>query len=127
MATKWCEDCGTPHECEVIDGEKADLAIARVWANRDIEVARLNAGAAKDIATVEAEHSAEHAEGVAEGMETVLDAGQTEPEAEGGDIVVDTEAEGEPEAEPEAEAEPEVVEVPEPAQPKRGGYWGAYR
>lgn len=129
---KYCADCGTPHECSAeIAADKTELAIARVQADRDVAIARLNARAAETIAETEAEHDASHAEGVAEGMENALEAvtGTGEPD-EGEPIIVD--AAEEPAEAPEAEAvgadnEPPVVEVAEPATRQRGGYWGAYR
>lgn len=127
MATRYCADCGTAHECT--SAAETELALARVWANRDIEVARINASAAKDIAETGAEHSSEHAEGVAEGMETALEAvaGGGEPEAaEGEPIVVDPGSEPDPVLEEEPENAPDVVEVSPPAESGRGGYWSMY-
>lgn len=127
---KFCPDCGTGHECSAeIAADRTDLAIARVQAERDIELARINAGAAKAIAETEAENSSEHAEGVAEGMETALDAvsgsGDDEPPAD--PVVVQAEADEEPEPEPGPDNEPPVVEIPDPAPKSSGGYWAGYR
>lgn len=127
---KFCAECGTPHECAATpagDYMTAEVKIAKINADRDVEIARLQAGAAKAIAATEAEHSADFAEGKAEGLEEAITGGEGE-EAEGGEpIVVEV-----PAAEPEAEAddiveEPPVITTPAPTAPKRGGYWDAYR
>lgn len=125
--TRFCPDCGTPHECEAFEADKSAVTIARINADRDVKLAEIGARAGVKIAETEAEHSADFAEGKAEGLETAIGGDEPDPEPEGGEIVVDTSEEAEPEADPEPEGEPEVVEVPDPAQPKRGGYWGAYR
>ena len=129
---RYCADCGTPHEClnETREVDKTAIELKRLETHRDIEVARLTAGADKHIADVQAEHSAEHAEGLAEGMETALDAISGNDGAESGEgdpIVIDGGDPGpEPEPEPAADLEPPVVEVPDtPA--KSSGYWGAYK
>ena len=127
---RYCPDCGTPHECEAQGAsEKSDVAIERLRTNRDIEVARINAAAAKTIAETEAENSGERAEGVAEGMEAALDAvtGGGGEEAEGEPIVVETEPDGEPEPEPGPDNEPPVVEVTEPVTRTSRGWWDGYR
>jgi hypothetical protein len=129
---KYCADCGTPHEClnETREVDKTAIELKRLETHRDIEVARLTAGADKHIADVQAEHSAEHAEGLAEGMETALDAISGNDGAEGGEgepvIIGGGDPEAEPEPEPAADLEPPVVEVPEPSA-SRGGYWDSYR
>ena len=74
--TRFCPDCGTGHECTAEQAERmsAEVAIERLRTTRDIEVARITASASKDIAETEAESGTAHAEGIAEGMETALDA-----------------------------------------------------
>lgn len=127
---KFCSDCGTGHDCLVqsADSEtKARVEIARIEANRDIEVARVTAGAGVKIAEAEAENSGEHAEGVAEGLELALGAGDGDqaPE-EGAPIVIEVPAaEGDGAADDIAEEPPEVVDVPE--TPGKVGYWDPYR
>lgn len=125
---RYCPDCGTPHECEAQGtSEKAEVAIERLRTQRDIEVARITAAAGVKVAETEAEHAADFAEGRADGMETVIEAG-TEPDAdEGAPIVVDVPDEPEPEPEEEPESAPDVVEVTTPRETKRGGYWSNYR
>jgi hypothetical protein len=129
---RFCEGCGQGHECEAdtADGaEKAAVAIARIEANRDIEVARLNAGAAKVIAEAEAQGEAEHAEGVVEGLE--LATGGGEPDADDAAapvIVVDGGDADEPDADDTAEEPPEVTApAPEPGPRKPRSWDEAYR
>ncbi len=77
----FCPDCGIDHhaaertEADAVKAE-ADRAveIARLETKRDIEVARINAGAATAISETEAEADVARAEGIAEGMENVIDA-----------------------------------------------------
>jgi hypothetical protein len=127
---RFCELCGTGHDCERETGaEKTEVAIERLRTNRDIEVARISASTVKDVAEVESEHSAEHAEGVAEGMETALDAvtgGGGEPDGEPPVLEVPA-PEGDPVPEPEDNAPPEVIDTPEPDEPDRAGWWSNYR
>lgn len=128
---RYCPDCGSPHECEGQETgrEKAEVAIARLHTQRDIEVARINASAGVSIAETEAEHATEHAEGVVEGIETVMDAmtGEDEPEA-GEPIVVETEPVTEAELEPGLDAPP-PPEIPETGAPagNKSSWWSGYR
>lgn len=128
MTTKYCQDCGTGHDCETassLDPETAAVRISRLETQRDIEIARINAGAVKHVAEVGAEGEAERAEGVVEGLELAVGAG--EPEApEGQPIAVSIPEESpEPAVEPAADMEPPVVDVPEPAN-RNPGWWDAY-
>jgi hypothetical protein len=128
---RYCPDCGTPHECEgqaaAIDRE---VEIERLRTRRDIEVARITASAARDIAETEAESDVARAEGEVDGMETALDAlaggGETDS-GEGAPIVVDTTPEPEPEIDEEPDSAPPVIDVATPRESKRGGYWGNYK
>lgn len=137
MATKFCADCGTSHDCTAAaEGEVAGrIRIAEIEANRDIAIARYASRTAETLGELEAEGGADHAEGVIDGMETVLEVigGQGETDA-GEPIVIDAGelgADGEMEAEAEAElgepdtAPPVVVDVP--SAPSKGGYWDMYR
>jgi hypothetical protein len=128
---RFCPDCGTGHECEAATTAlDREVEIERLRTRRDIEVARITASAAKDIAETDAENPSEHAEGVAEGMETALEAlsGGGAPASDGGTpIVVDMPDEPEAEAEPEPDMEPPVVDVAPPKETKRGGYWDGYK
>jgi hypothetical protein len=131
---RYCERCGTGHECESDVQAAADreVAIEKLRTTRDIEVARINASAGVQVAETEAEHATQHAEGVVEGIETVLDAvsGETAPDGdavpEGEPIVVETAPEAEPEPELDAPPPPEVV-TETSSRNGKGGYWGAYR
>lgn len=127
---RYCQDCGTPHECinEQRELDKTRVEMMRLETNRDIEVARINAGAARSIAATEAEHSADHAEGVAEGMETALDAvsGGGDPAPVGDPIVIDSGDDADPEPDLADDVTPPVV-IPEPREPKsNSGWWDGY-
>jgi hypothetical protein len=132
---RYCPDCGTPHECDSGDMQ-ARIRLAEIEANRDIEIARLGAStdrieaaAAVEIAESEAVIDAAHAEGEAEGMETVLEAGAA-PEPEPGAepvIAVIPGGDSEPGTEGESPPPPPETEAPESAEPKRAGYWDMYR
>lgn len=100
----YCPECGLDHHAaERAEAEEVqriadrEVEIERLRTKRDIEVARITAGAAKDIAEEEAGADLAHAEGRAEGMEDVIDA-----VAGGGND------------EPPAEPEPLVIDAPEP-------------
>jgi len=132
MTTRYCPECATPHECEAAENA-ARLELARIEANRDIEIARLRSGevkteaaAAVEIAESEAVAIAARAEGEADGMETVLDAGAP-PAPDGAEppVIVDM-PEPEPEPEPEPPAPPES-EPPAESESKRAGWWDGYR
>jgi hypothetical protein len=128
---RFCPECGNGHECEgqasALDRE---VEIERLRTKRDIEVARINASAAKDIAETEAESDVARAEGEVDGMETALDALAGGGETEGGDgapVVVDAPPDPEPEVEEEPDSAPPVVEVSAPRETKSAGYWGNYK
>lgn len=124
---KYCPNCGTGHDCEAEDVagvEKTAVAIARLETNRDIEVARLQAGAVKHVADAEAESEADHLEGVIEGVELATGEGEPDTSDPAPSIVVQADA-------PEDDA-PDVEEPPEvepviPAEPENPGWWSAYR
>lgn len=128
---KYCPNCGTGHECSVTgELDRTAVELMRLQTNRDIEVARLSAGAAKHIADVEAENSAEHAEGVAEGMETALEAvsgggAEDAGEPEGDPIVIDDGTDAEDVTEAEDDITPPVV-VPDAGPAKPAGWWSGY-
>lgn len=129
--TRFCPDCGNPHECtaEQAGAEKAEVAIEKLRTNRDIEVARIGASASRDIAETEAESGTAHAEGIAEGMETALDAVTGGGEPDGGQLPVVVEGGGDPEPEPEETPDvPPPPDVPEPEpEPYGSGWWDGYR
>jgi len=112
----FCPECGVDHHA----GERQETAaadreveIARINAKRDVEVARLSAGVERDwnetrveVAEVEAVAGVEAAEAVADALTDVLAPPEPEP-APAPEIIV------EPEPEPEPELEPEVMPPPE--------------
>lgn len=132
---KFCTECGTGHECG--DQASADVRIRLAEIERDkaIKLAEIGARETKtwaeadvEIAAVDAESGRERAEGEAEGMETVLDAGAPPPAAPPAVIQVPSgDGDGEIEEPGEPEDVPEVT--PPPAEPESaGGFWGpAYR
>jgi hypothetical protein len=89
----FCPECGTDHHAgeHGRDGKTAEVKIAEIEANRDIEVARIQRGemrtmgelnAETDVAVAEIEAGADvaAAEATAETVAAVLDAGgETEP------------------------------------------------
>jgi hypothetical protein len=133
--TRYCPDCGDPHECAVQaerDDAKTRIRLAEIEAQRDIRVAELaaanrdvEAAAAVDIATAEMEAETAHAEGRADGMETVLEdlgGGGGEPASEPAPAVelVDPPDDG-----PEVEAAPPPPDAEHEHAAKRGGgFWG---
>jgi hypothetical protein len=136
---RYCQDCGTPHECTAEGEREADktrIRLAEIEASRDVRIAELRAGevkteaaAAIDIAEAEMAVDAARAEGEADGMETVIDAAAGGNDPAGAEPVV---AEfpggesGDPEPEPEeTQAPPETELVP--ATPKKAGWWDAYQ
>ena len=130
----YCHECGArllaeDHPDETGKVTEAEVEIARIQANRDIRIAELAAReahaeteAAVEISESEAEVEAAHAEGVAEGIETVIDAANPETsEGEPATIVVEAPAE---EAEESAEVPP-VIEPHEPPhrEKNRNPWW----
>lgn len=102
----YCPECGADHHAaERAEREETErladreVEIERLRTKRDIEVARIQASAAKDIAEEEADADLAHAEGIAEGMAEVIDAASPdpEPEPEPVPVIVDAPAEPEPE------------------------------
>ena len=131
----FCPECGTDHHVADRAAEAAadrEVTLAKISAERDVKIAQIEAGVRRD--TAEAENALEtaRAEGIAEGMTTVVETGAVvdgqAPEPGAGDpIVVEApEAEAEPEADPEMM--PPVVETPAPHSGKSAsGWWAGYR
>lgn len=120
----FCPECGADHhagereEAAVADRE---LEIARVNAKRDVEIARITAGQDRDwnetkveVAAIEAEAGVEAAEAVADALADVVAPPEPEP-APAPEIVV------EPEPEPEPEPLDEVMPPPEKSEHKGYG------
>ena len=103
----FCPECGTDHhagERQESAAVNAEVEIARVNAKRDIEVARINAGAIRteveaevEIAEVEAVAGVEAAEAVADALTEIVAPPEPEPAPT---IVVEPEPEPEPEPSP---------------------------
>ena len=126
---KFCPDCGNPHECAaetVSNVEAEETKRVRIQAERDMEIARINAGAAKAIAATEADSEADHLEGVIEGAELMAGDGGDPPPAEPGGEPIVVQVDATDDDAPDIE-EPPVVEPAEPATPARAGYWDNYR
>src|SRR6266702_6029225 len=103
----FCPECGIDHHVAAraeADAVKAEtdraVEIARLETKRDIEVDRITAGAATSISETEAEADVARAEGIAEGMENVIDAATPDAPAPEGDPIVITGPAPEPEPEP---------------------------
>ena len=129
----YCVDCGIDHHAEEREAAKSlgeiELAIKRLEVNRDIELARINAGVIRDTAVAEAEAAEEHAEGVEEGLAAAVDAMTPDmPETEEPAPVVIHDG-GLPEGEPALDVAPPPVMVADDhdEEPKKAGWWDGYR
>lgn len=117
---RYCEHCGTPHECEAEPG-RADPAveIARINADRDIAVARLSARQDKDwndtrveVAGIEAAAAVEAAAVEAEVIGDAIEAsGVDDPEP----VIIDVPDQPPPDDEGDAEELPPAEGSPPPA------------
>ena len=129
----YCPMCGAVHggeaEAEAIaevaaveEVSRADVEIARINADRDIRLARINAGVLDQERDAELAHAEGKAEGVVETLETLA------PDPEPAPVVVEADPEPEPELVPEVPAPPvdDDHQDHEPRPPKsRGlGMWG---
>lgn len=124
----FCPECGADHHAaERAEREEAERAadreveIERLRTKRDIEVARIQASAAKDIAEEEADADLARAEGRAEGMTEVIEAAAPEsapepPEDEGPVVVMD---DAEVAEEPDDGAPPIREESGEPKESRK--------
>lgn len=129
----YCPECGIDHHAaDRAEEQAADRAVelARIEANRDITIAKINASVTRDTADVDQAAALAHAEGEAEGMQTALEGGagvDQAPDVNGAPIVVES-----PEPEPAPEPEPELAPPPAPpSSPEPGsrgsGWWSGYR
>jgi hypothetical protein len=130
----YCPTCGQNHheDEESSRASKAEeVRIAEIQANRDIEVARIQAKAeTKTLETVEtvAELQTESDVAVAEAIApAIAESGQDSTEGDAAPVVVPIDASGSPPPEMEEESEaapPPEVETPEHSEPKKSrGYW----
>jgi hypothetical protein len=118
---RYCPDCGTGHDCESETGTRTDpgVEIARINADRDVAVARLQARQAREeletveaVAEVQADAEVEAAVAEAEIVGAAIEAG-IEPEPE--PVIIDA-----PEAIADAEPDdaPPAAEGSAPPEPK---------
>ena len=133
---RYCPDCGDSHECtaQAASAEAdARVRIAEIEARRDVRVAELRAQetrteaeAATEIAGSEAIVEAAAAEGVAEGLETVIDAASPDAPAEtGAEPVVIVEQPAGDGGDLAEEPPPVAEETREPvASRKSNPWWG---
>lgn len=130
----YCPECGVDHHIADREAEKIadrEVMLARIGADKEIKIAQINAGAVKELAETENALRTEHAEGITEGMETVLAAagggGQAEEPGDVPPVVVEAPAE-EPAEEPGPDMEPPIVETPSPRSSSSDrGWFAGYR
>ncbi len=101
---RYCPDCGTGHECEAQApaGESPEVAIARINAERDIAVAKLQARMAREELAI-----------VEEVAETEAEAEVGAAVAEAAGMAAAAEVIAGTDAEPEPEPEPFVIDAPQ--------------
>lgn len=130
----FCPECGVDHHTADRIAEAAadrEVTLAKIQADRDIKIAQITAHSAAELAETDNALKTERAEGIAEGMETALDAATggaqaEEPGEPGAPIVVESPAAEEPEAPAADMAPPEVVETSSPRSSSSGGWWDGY-
>ncbi len=126
----FCTECGTAcancaEETAAADAIDREVEIARINRKADVEIARIQAGAARDttelitdseetIAEIEAVAGVEAAEAVAEVLEDIVTP-ESEPAPEPAPVVIEDEPEPEPTIEP-AESTP-------PRKESKGLWW----
>ena len=133
----YCPGCGTHlraeveeaelHETEAQTEEITDAAvrIAEIEANRDVAVAKIQAGITEHIAGAEQAAELAHAEGKAEGLEEALAPAVTEDAANPSVVIVDApdaESEDTPVAPPSAEEHSEPHEHKQSSYGNRGWF-----
>jgi hypothetical protein len=132
----FCPECGTDHHVADRAAEAAadrEVTLAKIEADKTIKVEQIRAGAARELAETDNALTTARAEGIAEGMETVIDAGTSGDQAaelgDGAPIMVDA-----PAAEPElADVEPELApppappSSPSPSSSSSAGWWAGDR
>jgi hypothetical protein len=131
----FCPECGTDHHVADRAAEAAadrEVTLAKIAADRDIKIAQIGAHSAAELAETDNALEVARAAGKVEGMETVIESGAGDGQADelgepGEPIVVET-----PAAEPEpaaAELEPPIVETSSPSSSpsSSSGWWAGYR
>lgn len=129
---RYCQDCGTGHECEseTARGPVPEIEIARINADRDKYVARVSARMQRDeLETVEDVAEIEADASIVGDIASAQIIASESPEETGeplGEPVVVQVPDAPAEPEPAME-EPPVVEPSPPKGKQSGGYWGGYK
>lgn len=132
----FCPTCGVNHHAADEAAEAAadrEVTLAKINADRDVKIAQINASVTRDTAEIENTIDLARAEGKTQGMETVLESGAVDGQAEelaepGEPIVVEAPAEDPAPTVPDM-APPEVIETSSPSSSSRssgGGWWDGY-
>jgi hypothetical protein len=127
----FCPECGADHHVADRAAEAAadrEVTLAKIEADKEIKIEQIRAGAARDLAEVDNALKTERAEGIAEGMETALDAATggaqaEEPGEPGEPVIVETPPAEEPAPTVPDMAPPEVIETSSPSSRSSGGGW----
>lgn len=134
----YCPDCGADHHAGDREAQAAadrEIEIERLRTERDIKVARIQAGVQREeletveaVAEVEAEAEVASAVATAEVIGEVIatEAGAGDGQDDGDPPVIVEVTEPESDPGPEAPAPPEL-EPTEPETKKAPGWWDAYR
>jgi hypothetical protein len=135
----FCQHCGNTVDqllpaVAAAETVSAEVEIARINAERDVEVAKIAARQDRDwnetrveVAEIEAVAEVAAAEAEAEVIGEIIAAESgAETAGETGEPIVVQVPDAEPQEEP-VTGEPPVVDVSAPREKKSGGYWGAYK
>lgn len=132
----FCPECGADHHRDDRAVEAAadrEVTLARIQADRDIKIAQITANSAATLAETDNALEVAHAEGKVKGMETVLESGAVDGQAEdlgesGAPIVLPDPDPG-PAPEPEPELAPPVVESSSSPSSRSNspGWWTGYK
>lgn len=125
----YCTGCGEMHGASTADSEA--VRIAKINADRDVEVARLARSEARQEIEAEVEQTETLAEAAVEQTaieaEAIIEAGAPEPEPDVPVVEAPVMIEApDPEPEPETVSEPPEIS-PAPAAKKSAGWWDGYR
>lgn len=128
MSVHSCPECGLEHGAAEHKGEDPEVKAAKILADRDVEIARINAGVSREEMLREIE-----------ALRAELTVRREEPPVAETAVIQVTETEEEPEVvevpapEPEPEPEPEETPPPpetagdhEPGRKKKAGWWDNY-
>lgn len=124
-----CPDCGLSHDAPGRPAEDPMVKVAKVEAERDIQVAKIQAGVSRDemlreIEALRAELTVRQEEPPI--AESVIVEAQADPEPEPEPEVIPVDA---PAPEPPAEETPPPPETvpPSKSEKKKAGFWDMYR